>query len=169
METYRFSCRIHRPYEVQDEDPSRSLHLTLGVITLGVWLVFHALYRMGHLYAISRCPVCGKHSRSLFWVLLILFFFTLEFGRTLYYFLISAPQSIVADVSFAHLPDNLDPNAPLRTSDLKGALEFVWISAALPTAGMFIATYWPYLILGWLALVTFVGLILPSLYHVRQE
>jgi len=167
-ETFEFSCRCNRrPFEVDEEAPSSSLHLTLGVITLGVWLLFFSLYRMIHLYGLSRCPLCGKRSRSLFWILFILAFLTAEFGRTLHFFLISAPQKIVADISFAQLPEDIDPNAPLKAEDLKGALGFVWVVAALPMACMFIATYWPYLTLAWLSGITIAGLLLPSLYKKR--
>lgn len=170
MDTYEFTCRCQRhPFEISEEIPSRSLHFTLGIITLGVWLVLFALYRLGRVYWISRCPNCGKRSRSLFWMILILAFFTVEFGRTLHFFLISAPQKIVADASFANLPENLDLNAPLKTSDLKSAFGFVWVAAALPAAGMFIATFWPYMLLGWLSFLTIAGLLIPSWYLQRQE
>ena len=97
MEIYEFTCSCHRhPFKISDEAPSRSLHFTLGVITLGVWLVFFALYRLGHVYWISKCPNCGKRSRSLLWIILLLAFFTIEVGRTLHFFLVSAPQKIVA-------------------------------------------------------------------------
>lgn len=169
-ETFDFTCRCNRrPFEIAGTTPSRSFHMFLGVITLGVWLAIFALYRLGHVYWISRCPLCGKRSRSLFWILLILLFFTVELGRTLHYFLISAPQQIVADASFASLPENFDMNAPLKTSDYKTVVGFVWLVAALPSAGMFISTYWPYMVLGWVSVLTLAGLIVPSWYIKRQN
>jgi hypothetical protein len=169
-ETFQFTCRCNiRPFEISEDAPSRSFNLFLGVITLGVWLAVYALYRLGHVYWISRCPLCGKRSRSLFWILLILLFFTMELGRTLHYFLISAPQKIVTDASFATLPKDFDMNAPLKISDYKTAVGFVWLVAALPSAGMFISTYWPYMILAWGSVLTLAGLIVPSWYLQRRN
>jgi hypothetical protein len=170
MDAYVFSCRCNdKPFEVEAAEPSRTLHLTLGVCTLGVWLVLNSVYRMIHLYWISRCPKCRKRSRSVFWAVLILLLFTAELGRVLHYFLISAPHQIVADASFAEMPQDMQLDAPLETKDLKKALGFVWLFAGLPTAGFAIASYWPYIVLGWLSILTIAGYMLPSFYLKRGE
>ncbi len=170
METYQFSCRCdHKSFEVKAAEPSRSLHLTLGVATLGVWLVLNAVYRMIHLYWISRCPHCRKRSRSVFWAVLLLLLLSAEFGRVLYYFLIAAPHQIVSDASFVEMPQDMALDAPLETKDLKKALGFVWLFAGLPTAGFVIASNWPYMVLGWLSLLTIAGYMLPSFYLKRGE
>ncbi|MBN2327520.1 MAG: hypothetical protein JXR73_10235 [Candidatus Omnitrophica bacterium] len=165
-EIFEFRCRCSgRPFQISAPAPSRGKHLALGAATLGTWLFMYAIYRLGRLYWISKCPQCRKRSRSVFWALVIVLLLSVEFGRTMYYFLISAPQQIVADMSFTDLPDDLDLNAPLAAKDLKSAIGFVWVIAALPAAGMFISTYWPYLILAWASAITLFGLILPSYYR----
>lgn len=168
-ETYLFSCRCDsRPFEVTVPAPARTLHLILGVLTLGVWLVAHALYRIGRLYWISRCPSCGKRSRKLFWTIVLTLLSTAEFARLLAYFLIIAPERIIADASLTQVPDSLDLDSPLHSGNVGQAVGFLWVVAILPTAGTLIATYWPYLILGWLSALTLFGYMLPS-YYLKKE
>jgi len=43
------------------------------------------------------------------------------------------------------------------------------VVAILPTAGALIATYWPYLVLGWLSALTLFGFALPSFYWKKEK
>ncbi|HOL94184.1 MAG TPA: hypothetical protein PLH79_07550 [bacterium] len=169
-ETYQFACRCAAaPFTVTVPAPRRTLHLGLGVLTLGVWLVLYALYRIGRLYWISRCPVCSKRSRKLFWILAITLLSTAEFARLLVYFLILAPEQIIADASLAQVPESLDLDSPIHSGNIRQAVGFLWVVAILPTAGALIATYWPYLVLGWLSALTLFGFALPSFYWKKEK
>ena len=170
VEVYHFICRCgSRPFDVTVPVPARTLHLTLGVLTLGVWLVLHALYRIGHLYWISLCPACGRRSRRLVWTIVLTLLATAEFARLLVYFLVIAPERIIADASLAQVPEALDLESPIHSGNVGQAAGFLWVVAILPTAGTLIATYWPYLILGWLSALTLFGYILPSRYLKKVE
>ena len=169
-ETYQFTCRCAAaPFTVTVPAPHRALHLGLGVLTLGVWLVVYALGRIVRLYWISRCPACSKRSRKLFWTLAVTLLSTAEFARLLVYFLILAPEQIIAGASLTPVPESLDLESPLHSGKVGQAVGFLWVVAILPTAGALIATYWPYLVLGWLSALTLFGFALPSFYLQKEK
>lgn len=170
VETFEFHCRCAAPArEVNLPARSMKIHLLLGILTLGVWFVCFAVYRMVQLYRLSRCPSCRRHAGLVFWVMLVMLLVSLEFGRIMYYFLIAAPERIVADASMAELPEHMRPDDSIDSSNIRDALGYVWITVALPSAGMFISANWPYLVLAWLSVVTIVGMALPSFYYKRKK
>ena len=148
VEVYHFICRCgSRPFDVTVPAPARTLHLTLGVLTLGVWLVLHALYRIGHLYWISLCPAYGRRSRRLVWTIVLTLLATAEFARLLVYFLVIAPERIIADASLAQVPEALDLESPIHSGNVGQAAGFLWWWPP-PHGGHADRHLLPYLILG---------------------
>ncbi|RJP19736.1 MAG: hypothetical protein C4527_26345 [Candidatus Omnitrophota bacterium] len=165
MEEYRFTCpRCRCNIEAEAPIPARNLHLLLGLATLGIWLVVYSFLRLFQLYQLSLCETCGKHSRKLLALLLILILGTAEITWLIYYFLEVAPPKIVFDASMAELPGNLDLNSDVSKDNAWQLFTFVWLVSILPGVGAMIAANWPYILLFWFTIVVLIGLSVPSFY-----
>jgi len=168
-ETFTFTCKRDRTrFEAETATLARSKHLFLALATLGVWYVFFAFYQMIRVYRLSRCPSCGKRSRKLLTVTIVLILTSVELLTTVYHFTVSAPRQIVADASTTGLPEDLDLSGDLDREGFIAVMTYLWITALLPTAGLYINAYAPYLILGWFGFVVLIGMSIPSLYQKRR-
>ncbi len=165
MEHYIFKCRrCQSHFEKDAQAPSQNFHLLLGLITLGGWLIIYAFIRLFNLYRLSSCPDCGRRSRFLLSLLIVLIVGSLEVNWVIYYFLEIAPQKIVQDASMTTLPENIDLESDISSENALEILTFVWIVGILPSAGAMIAMNWPYILLTWFSIVVVVGLGMPSFY-----
>lgn len=165
-QTHAFSCKkCGNAFETGGQTLSRQTHMLLGLVTLGGWLVLYALYSLVWLHWRSRCPACGRRSRKLLLLNILVIGGTLELGLTLYYFMEIAPQQIIRDASYAELPENLDADTEITRDNIGEILSFITIVAVMPAAGSFIANQWPYILLVWFALVAVLGLWVPPLYR----
>ena len=165
MEPLAFRCkRCQQTFTAEAPPTSRTLHLWLGVLTLGAWLVLIAYHRLFQFYRLSQCPACQRRSRTLLWLFLSMAIGSAEVLWSLYYFIEIAPARLVREVSLATLPDDMDLTSDITSENFWKVITFVTLVGLVPYLGAYISSHWPYLLLAWFSLVVFTGLGVSSFY-----
>jgi len=129
MTTYYFACKTCRSkFEVEQPEPSRNVHLLLGLLTLGLWLVIYSFYQMFYFYRLSKCEDCGKRSKKLLTLLIVSAYLTVEIRSGVYYFLEIAPAESVRS-GFAG--GSRIPAESIRISTVRNSANFVGLARRL--------------------------------------
>ena len=165
MTTYYFTCKKCRSkFEVEQPEPSRNVHLLLGLLTLGLWLVIYSFYQMFYFYRMSKCEDCGKRSKKLLTLLIVSSYLTVEILSGVYYFLEIAPAKIAHDLSTIEIPETMDLESDITQEQYMEVIKFIMVFALMPALGMYVYQYWMYILLIWFTIIVLLGYSLSSRY-----
>ncbi len=145
------------------------MHLYLGVLTLGIWLVGLSFYRLFSLYRSSQCPQCGKKNAKILILFVVILLLSLQLCWYVFYLVEIVPLHIVQDASMTGLSEDIDPNAPIEKDNLYESMKFVWKVGLLPSIGAYMTMYWPYILILWFGMITIINFTIPSFYRKKNQ